>query len=125
MAPMKLAIALILSAGFASAQTRPRPEQIVNVQQVRISGDTRPGTLVRSSQLQDGRSVMVPGWLTDPADAGKPTACVVSFYGYAIESGPLVVLRSPACYTQVGLALLLTDPAWLSWWSAQGGNPVV
>lgn len=115
-----LQILLILSCVSAKAQTRPRPEQLVNPQQVRIGAtDTRPVTLVDSRQLGDGRYTDAPAWLTDPADAGKLTVCVVTFYGHSLEAGLLVVVRVPACYSQFGLALLLTDPIWLAWWNAQ------
>ncbi len=81
--------------------------------------DTRPVTLVDSRQLGDGRYTDAPAWLTDPADAGKLTVCVVTFYGYSVDGNNLVIRRSQACYSQFGLALLLTDPIWLAWWNAQ------
>ena len=119
---MRRQIYLTVLAGCLStltAQTRPRPDQIQNVQQVRIPGDTRAGTLVDYRQLADGRYTDAPSWLTDPADAGLLTVCVITVYGYSIEGGPLVVLRGPQCYTQLGLMLLLSDPSWLAWWNAQ------
>jgi hypothetical protein len=105
-------------------QTRPRPEQIRNIEQVRISCgacDPRPATLVGSIQLQSGRSIQTP------ADGDKPTVCVVVFTRVAVtpETWPPHNIQRNSCYTQPGLIQLLADPAWLTWWLAHGGAPIV
>lgn len=107
-----------------TGQTRPRPEQIRNPDQVRICSaspacvDPRPGTLLSIDQIQDGRQKVPEPASVDPADAGKPTVCIVTYIGINLEEGGYV-LAVPVCFSQLGLAELLTDPEWAAWWSAQ------
>lgn len=107
-----LAITMALLA-HSYGQTMPRADQLVNVQQIRIcnAGDTRPGTLVGSCQIADGRRVATVD--------GLRTVCVDHFFGVAVETGPMHVIRTTLCYSETGLALLVSDPAWLAWWSSQ------
>ncbi len=113
--------------------TRPRPEQIRNIEQVRIACpgcDPRPGTLVSTAQVQNGRTIQVPTGITwpDPADQGKPTVCVQVFIRVALVPPPPPTwephnIRQNTCYTQVNLRQLLENPEWLEWWMRRGGQP--
>jgi hypothetical protein len=127
-----LQFVLILSAAFANAQTVVRPEQIINVNQVRIctTCDPRPGTLLvaagsAAAQIQDGRYITTPqpGFFSDPADNGKPTVCLITFYRITIATWPGRNVRSSVCFTQFGLAQLLMDNSWMAWWTAHTSAP--
>jgi hypothetical protein len=116
------------------AATRPRPDQIRNIEQVRINCgpcDPRPGTLVSSTQLQSGRTMQIPTNIQweDPTDAGKPTVCIVVFIRVALQPPPPPTwpphnITQNTCYTQVGLRQLLLNPEWMQWWLAHGGAPI-
>ena len=95
------------------ALTQPASTQIRNPEQVRIacSCDPRPGTLISTGQLSDGRYVS-----TD--STGALTICIVVWERVTYEDGTGFNYHSPVCYTQAGLSLLLTSPAWKSWWDS-------
>jgi hypothetical protein len=118
---ISLVVGLVLH-GVAYTQTRPRVSQIRDIEQIRVggpgAGDTRPGTLLDTRQIDDGRYAAAVTWFVNPIDDGMPTVCVVTFYRYSIDGGTGRNVRSPACYTQYGLAKLIQDPAWLAWWNA-------
>lgn len=110
-------------------QTRPRSDQFPNVQQVHLggegAGDTRPGTHVDTRQISPVRWISIPSWMAAPEDTGKKTVCMDNFYGISTAGGPMRVVRSGLCFTQLGLAKLLEDPAWLAWWNAhQSDQPI-
>lgn len=123
--------------GRAHGQTRPAAEQLRDIEQVRIAdvvnelgitvrlGDNRPGTLVSSAQIRDGRRKAVPAigvvW-PEPEDAGKPTVCFQAFERLAASfdaPGSAHNVLRLRCYNQRGLQKLLEDPAWLAWWNGQ------
>lgn len=126
----------------AIAQTKPRPSQIRNVQQVRIYyGDGAPATThVNARQLADGRFIMDPASLatfppftdpTDPTNVISPV-CVMTWTAVQIPQAldpPSVVLVSfagqqtnvvPACFTRNAVAAIRSDPSWGPWLSAHG-----
>lgn len=131
---MNIVLALLLLANF---QTRPRPDQIRNANQVRICNaapacvDPRPGTLLPWQQIQDNRQKLPsPAYIVDPGnpatagDVGKPTVCIAHYIGInlgvdAAGHATGYVIASQLCYTQYGLGLLLNDPAWAAWWAVQ------
>lgn len=120
------------------AQTRPRPDQIRNIEQIRIACgdcDPRPGTLILQNQVDRGATIQTPTGIdwANPADAGKPTICVVTFL--RVEPGASTPPRPPdwpahniernVCYTQAQVLDVLKMPTWLKWWLANGGPPIV
>lgn len=112
-----------LAVGLA-AQTRPRADQLLNLEQIRIGNavnDPRPGTLVPTGQIADGRYVETPNasyFGADSPDVGKPTVCLVSFYRITVATWPGHNVRSGVCFTQYGLSQLLLKPEWRAWWDA-------
>ena len=102
------------------ALTHPTTDQIHDPEQVRISCscDLRPGTLISSDQLSDGRYVgLAPdGTFTDPTDQNTLTICITVWERVTYEDGTGFNIPSLTCYTQDGLTLLLADPEWKSWW---------
>jgi hypothetical protein len=135
---------LIMFVVFAGAQTRVRPEQIKNIQQVRIywRGDGMDATTHVSvglkGQLSDGRFVMTPEqWATsgfpdyeknDPINPILPI-CVVDWIGIG-PIGELAGLasswneqrniRTISCYRQLGLDQLKQDPSWAAFLAPYG-----
>ncbi len=109
---------------LARAQTKVRPTQIRNIEQIRIgisNGDDRPLTLVRSSggQLQNAATIEIPSFtMPYPDDQGKYTICVEAYFRVSIEGNtwPPHNIRNHSCYTQLGLLMMFNYPGWRDFW---------
>lgn len=98
------------------AVSKIAPDQVGDSNSVRIecNCDLRPGTLVNSNQIGDGRTKEIVD--------GLPTVCIVIFFRADLPEIPSYKgqgFKTKGCYTQAGLALLLSDPNWLAWWNSQ------
>lgn len=129
---MVRALAFLLTiAAYGHGQTRVRPEQIRNVQQVRIYwGDGMPATThLRAGwagQMSDGRFIMSPADLArfpppvPPDDYVLTPVCIVQWIGQIVAGGPETIIRLPMCYSVEGVANLHADPNWDTWLRAHG-----
>lgn len=122
---MKFVLFLIFVCS-AFAQTRVRPEQLPNIEQIRICwncGDDRVGTLVLTNQINPGaiKLIPVPTPFTAPEDQGVLTICIVNYFRVSLQPPPPVDwpahnIKQYICYSQLGLQQLLTNPLWQTWW---------
>lgn len=107
-------------------QTHPTTNQIRDLEQVRVPCpcDTRPGTFIHTNQLSTERRKTTPpdGLFSDPIDQ-TTTVCIVIWERINYTDGPSAGtgynFHHTFCFTQTGLAILLQDPDWLSWWNSQ------
>jgi hypothetical protein len=133
----------LMTLAIASAQTRPRPDQIKNPQQVRVCCPTcpcgervGPTTRIYTGQLYIGRFVMDPQsfaalTLSDPTTT---PVCMTTYYGFSAfegiqrqgqiplvsiqQSGPFIITVN--CFTKAGIELIRPDPFWTSWLTSNG-----
>lgn len=118
-----VAALFIAGASILAGQTRVRPEQIRNVQQVRIyfgdgSGQT---TRVLAAQISDGRLIASLQTLKDgmfPVDISP--VCIVEFIGVTMPERDMQVDRTIGCYTMMSIPILRLDPNWSAWLAAHG-----
>ena len=118
-------------------QTKPSPKQI-SASQVRIgTTDRKPGTLIRLSDIQDGRFVKLLKDIPDqygvrivgtgtqewywPPSVSPNTKVICTRTVLRVDAPPLWGRGhwTENCYTRFGQQRLLQDPAWAEWYSNQ------
>lgn len=132
-----VAALFIAGASILAGQTRVRPEQIRNIEQVRIYfGDRTPdGTRVLVAQLSDGRHLIsAEQWAisyhsyqgdppADPGDLVVPV-CIVDWYGIGMPPGVedyvTRIIRADGCYTARSIPKLHNNPDWDAWLKERG-----
>lgn len=136
-------IVLFLFVLSASAQTRVRPEQIVNPDQVRIYfGDASPQgtTRVLPYQISDGRHIASVETMSNGLfGTDVSPVCTIEWMGVGPIGGsgvnmfpdsPEILPATPwstqrnfrvlGCYTRASIAKLHEDPYWDSWLTDRG-----